>query len=184
MATPSGLSICKKGSGRNKKARPCPTSWCKRPRAEPLAYVQGISTRSVDDLVRAMGANGMCVSRLCAEINDQVNAFLTRPLEGALALPLAGCHLPQGALGRADRQPCRGLPACARERRRWGHAYGHQHPPGRSPRSKSGTHSGLLTSACHCATCPARGKPHGRYEGQGPHGRRVDRQSSGEQVPT
>ena len=50
------------------------------------AYVQGISTRSVDDLVKAMGAGGMSksqVSRLCAEIDDRVNAFLTRPLEGA-----------------------------------------------------------------------------------------------------
>lgn len=49
------------------------------------AYVQGISTRSVDDLVKAMGAGGMSksqVSRLCAEIDDRVNAFLNRPLEG------------------------------------------------------------------------------------------------------
>jgi putative transposase len=50
------------------------------------AYVHGISTRSVDDLVKAMGAGGMSksqVSRLCAEIDERVNAFLTRPLEGA-----------------------------------------------------------------------------------------------------
>ncbi|TGN37543.1 IS256 family transposase [Paracoccus liaowanqingii] len=50
------------------------------------AYVQGISTRSVDDLVKAMGAGGMSksqVSRLCGEIDERVNAFLTRPLEGA-----------------------------------------------------------------------------------------------------
>jgi len=50
------------------------------------AYVQGISTRSVDDLVKAMGAGGMSksqVSRLCAEIDERVNAFLARPLEGA-----------------------------------------------------------------------------------------------------
>ena len=50
------------------------------------AYVHGISTRSVDDLVKAMGAGGMSksqVSRLCAEIDKRVNAFLTRPLEGA-----------------------------------------------------------------------------------------------------
>jgi transposase-like protein len=50
------------------------------------AYVQGISTRSVDDLVKAMGAGGMSksqVSRLCSEIDERVNAFLTRPLEGA-----------------------------------------------------------------------------------------------------
>lgn len=50
------------------------------------ACVPGISTRSVDDLVKAMGAGGMSksqLSRLCAEIDERVNAFLTRPLEGA-----------------------------------------------------------------------------------------------------
>ena len=50
------------------------------------AYVHGVSTRSVDDLVKAMGAGGMSksqVSRLCAEIDERVNAFLCRPLEGA-----------------------------------------------------------------------------------------------------
>jgi putative transposase len=50
------------------------------------AYVHGVSTRSVDDLVKAMGAGGMAksqVSRLCAEIDTRVNAFLSRPLEGA-----------------------------------------------------------------------------------------------------
>jgi putative transposase len=49
------------------------------------AYVQGVSTRAVDDLVKAMGAGGMSksqVSRLCAEIDTRVNAFLSRPLEG------------------------------------------------------------------------------------------------------
>src|SRR3954463_5925563 len=49
------------------------------------AYVQGISTRSVDDLVQAMGMNGISksqVSRLCAEIDDKVQTFLRRPIEG------------------------------------------------------------------------------------------------------
>lgn len=49
------------------------------------AYVQGISTRSVDDLVRAMGMDGVSrsqVSRLCLELDGKVKAFLTRPLEG------------------------------------------------------------------------------------------------------
>lgn len=49
------------------------------------AYVQGISTRSVDDLVKAMGMDGISksqVSRLCEEIDDKVKAFLNRPLEG------------------------------------------------------------------------------------------------------
>src|ERR1700684_1838362 len=49
------------------------------------AYIQGISTRSVDDLVKAMGMSGVSksqVSRLCEEIDERVNAFLDRPIEG------------------------------------------------------------------------------------------------------
>jgi putative transposase len=49
------------------------------------AYVHGVSTRSVDDLVKAMGMTGISksqVSRLCAEIDDKVQAFLSRPIEG------------------------------------------------------------------------------------------------------
>jgi transposase-like protein len=49
------------------------------------AYVHGISTRSVDDLVRAMGMEGISrsqVSRLCAEIDERVRDFLGRPIEG------------------------------------------------------------------------------------------------------
>jgi transposase-like protein len=49
------------------------------------AYIQGISTRSVDELVKAMGMSGISksqVSRLCGEIDDKVKAFLTRPIEG------------------------------------------------------------------------------------------------------
>jgi putative transposase len=49
------------------------------------AYIQGVSTRSVDDLVKAMGMEGISksqVSRLCGEIDERVDAFLTRPIEG------------------------------------------------------------------------------------------------------
>jgi putative transposase len=49
------------------------------------AYVQGISTRSVDDLVKAMGMTGISksqVSRLCGEIDGKIATFLERPLEG------------------------------------------------------------------------------------------------------
>jgi transposase-like protein len=49
------------------------------------AYIQGVSTRSVDDLVQAMGMGGISksrVSRLCGEIDEKVQGFLTRPLEG------------------------------------------------------------------------------------------------------
>ncbi len=62
------------------------------------AYIHGISTRSVDDLVKAMGMSGISksqVSRLCdpfgkcrhlpvwhGEIDERVQAFLDRPIEG------------------------------------------------------------------------------------------------------
>src|SRR5512137_353680 len=51
------------------------------------AYVQGVSTRSVDELVRAMGMTGISksqISRLCGEIDGKIAAFLDRPLEGEL----------------------------------------------------------------------------------------------------
>jgi putative transposase len=49
------------------------------------AYIQGVSTRAVDDLVKALGASGVSkseVSRLVEEIDGRVNAFLARPIEG------------------------------------------------------------------------------------------------------
>lgn len=49
------------------------------------AYVQGVSTRSVDALIQAMGGTGVSkseVSRLCAELDERVGAFLDRPIEG------------------------------------------------------------------------------------------------------
>jgi putative transposase len=49
------------------------------------AYIQGVSTRSVDALVQSMGMSGISksqVSRLCGEIDERVNTFLNRPLEG------------------------------------------------------------------------------------------------------
>ena len=48
-------------------------------------YVHGVSTRSVDDLVKAMGMTGISksqVSRLCEEIDEKVKAFLSCPIEG------------------------------------------------------------------------------------------------------
>jgi putative transposase len=49
------------------------------------AWIGGVSTRRVDDLVQAMGLGGIgksTVSKLCKEIDERVNAFLGRPLEG------------------------------------------------------------------------------------------------------
>jgi putative transposase len=49
------------------------------------AWIGGVSTRRVDDLVQAMGLSGISksqVSKLCKEIDERVLAFLDRPLEG------------------------------------------------------------------------------------------------------
>jgi putative transposase len=49
------------------------------------AYVQGVSARRVDDLVQALGMHGLSksqVSRLCAELDAEVERFRTRRLEG------------------------------------------------------------------------------------------------------
>ncbi len=49
------------------------------------AYVQGISTRRVDDLVQALGMQGISksqVSRMCAELDKEVESFRTRKLIG------------------------------------------------------------------------------------------------------
>jgi len=70
------------------------------------AYVAGVSTRKVDALVAALGSqSGISksqVSRICAEIDLQVQAFLNRPLEGQgyAYLYLDATYL-HGRLGRA-----------------------------------------------------------------------------------
>jgi transposase-like protein len=49
------------------------------------AYVHGVSTRRVDDLVKALGIDGISksqVSRLCAELDTVVERFRGRPLAG------------------------------------------------------------------------------------------------------
>ena len=49
------------------------------------AYVEGVSTRRVDDLVRSLGCEGISksqVSRICSELDTVVASFLERPLDG------------------------------------------------------------------------------------------------------
>ena len=49
------------------------------------AYIQGVSTRRVDDLVKALGGSGIDkskVSRLCAELDEKAEAFRSRSIEG------------------------------------------------------------------------------------------------------
>ena len=51
---------------------------------EQQAYVEGVSTRRVDDLVRALGCEGISrsqVSRICSELDSVVWSFLGRPLD-------------------------------------------------------------------------------------------------------
>ena len=46
------------------------------------AYIQGVSTRSVDELVQAMGMSGISksqVSRLCGEIDGKITTSSTGP---------------------------------------------------------------------------------------------------------
>lgn len=48
------------------------------------AYVHGVSTRRMDDVLKAMGLDGISkseVSRVCQELDTVVRAFLERPLE-------------------------------------------------------------------------------------------------------
>ena len=48
------------------------------------AYVQGVSTRRVDELVKSLGMTGISksqVSRICAELDEEVERFRSRPLE-------------------------------------------------------------------------------------------------------
>ncbi|HET9373286.1 MAG TPA: IS256 family transposase [Vicinamibacterales bacterium] len=50
------------------------------------AYVHGVSTRKVDDLVRALGVDGISkseVARICSELDTAVTAFRTRAITGA-----------------------------------------------------------------------------------------------------
>ena len=49
------------------------------------AWIGGVSTRRVDDLVQTMGLSGISkstVSKLCEDIDERVGAFLDRPLSG------------------------------------------------------------------------------------------------------
>jgi transposase-like protein len=48
------------------------------------AYVEGVSTRRVENLVQALGCDGISksqVSRICQQLDDQVQAFRERPLD-------------------------------------------------------------------------------------------------------
>jgi len=67
--------------------------------------VHGVSTRSVDELVQALGCTGIdksTVSRLCTELDEEAQVFRGRPLEGEVPYvwldrpPLREVHLDTG----------------------------------------------------------------------------------------
>ena len=50
------------------------------------AYVEGVSTRRVDDLIKSLGCDGISksqVSRICRDLDQVVETFLGRPLDGS-----------------------------------------------------------------------------------------------------
>ena len=74
------------------------------------ACVQGVSTRSVDDLVAALGiGSGISkseVSRICAGLDETVGAFRTRTLDHTtfpyVFLDATYLHVRNGTAGRLD----------------------------------------------------------------------------------
>jgi transposase-like protein len=69
------------------------------------AWVAGVSTRKVEDLVQAMGMSGISksqVSKLCKEIDERVGSFLERPLDGDWPYRWLDATS-EAAPGRADR---------------------------------------------------------------------------------
>jgi len=69
------------------------------------AWIGGVSTRRVDELVQAMGLSGISksqVSKLCKDIDERVSAFLDAD-RGRMAVSVARCHLPEGPRRRPHR---------------------------------------------------------------------------------
>jgi putative transposase len=82
------------------------------------AYLHGVSTRKVDDLVRALGADSGIskseVSRICADLDGEVSAFRDRSLAG-LVFPYV---FVDATYSQGPRQPSRGLPGRGGRHRR------------------------------------------------------------------
>ncbi len=121
------------------------------------AYVHRVSTRSVDDLVRALGADtGISkseVSRLCAGLDTELSAFRTRPLDHTrFPYIYLGGHVLQG-----PGEPPDCLPGCGHRHRR------HRGRRTRSPRAdgRRQRDRGVLerVPALPARTGPERGPP-------------------------
>ena len=76
------------------------------------AYVHGVSTRKVDDLVKALGVDSGIskseVSRICAELDEELEAFRDRPLTTSRSRMCSWTPPTQGPGQRAGRVPGRG----------------------------------------------------------------------------
>ena len=76
------------------------------------AYVEGVSTRRVDDLIKALGCDGISssqVSRICEQLDEVVESFLgSSPGRRSLPLRVAGRPDAEGSGGRSHRQRLRG----------------------------------------------------------------------------
>ena len=117
------------------------------------AYIQGVSTRSVDDLVQAMGMSGVWqepgLQAVRTRSYDKVNGFLDRPLEGDWPYLSAGCDLCEGAPDRTQSSSVAPLTdGCGRQRPRPARG------PGRGDRRVGGRD---LLDASSCARWPGAG---------------------------
>ena len=76
------------------------------------AYVEGVSTRRVDDLIKALGCDGISssqVSRICEQLDEVVGSFPgSSPGRRSLPLRVAGRPDAEGSGGRSHRQRLRG----------------------------------------------------------------------------
>ena len=85
------------------------------------AWIGGVSPRRVDELTQAMGLGGISkstISKLCKDIDERVNEFLDRPLNGewpCVWLDATCLKVRQG--GRIDRQRGRHNRRCGQHRR-------------------------------------------------------------------
>ena len=133
------------------------------------AYVEGVSTRRVDDLVRSLGCpEGISksqVSRICAELDTVVASFLGRPL-GNVGAGSPYPYLWLDALTQRVREEGRIAqvsPAGYPRVRGWGRRHGRQRrgqARGAGPRRRHERGRGVLAGSHFCAGswragCPA-----------------------------
>ena len=118
------------------------------------AYVEGVSTRRVDDLIKALGCDGISssqVSRICEQLDEVVESFLGRPLDGG---PYPYVWL--DGLRQRGRRVLAGLPAVAdRSGPQRGGAGNLRCSPGAEERHRRGVHWGQLAALPH----PLHGQP-------------------------